>query len=96
MVPNDHPYWDKMAAESDPAEDAATAIGKAMDRIIERMWTLAATTVAGFAAKARTLRHTQCKSGDSDEAMHEWDWDDECLERFIRDIEIAAAGRASA
>ncbi|KAB0680177.1 hypothetical protein [Aureimonas leprariae] len=64
--------------------------------VTEKIRALSATTLAGFAVKARTLRFDLAKWGDSPEPMLDWDWDDESLERFVREIEAAGGGRTLA
>ncbi|KAB0679050.1 hypothetical protein [Aureimonas leprariae] len=92
----DHPFWSDWAAECGSVEDQMEAANDSLNDLCERIRAIRATTLAGFAVKARMLRYDMCKPGDNPAPMEDWDWDDECLERFVREIEAAANGRVLA
>ncbi|GGD93615.1 hypothetical protein GCM10011390_10440 [Aureimonas endophytica] len=76
----------------DPAIVASDDAARVADKLAIRIRSIPAKTLAGVAVKARTLRYDLCKWGDDPEPMSEWDWDDFCLESFIRGIQEIGGG----
>jgi len=76
--------------ECDPSFDASYLALEAVEAVASKIRDADPRTARDLFVKARILRFDLCLRGDPSVAAQDWDWDVECLERFIASAQALA------
>lgn len=82
MRPGTDAYW----AFTGPTNEKACRASDAVEAVATLIREKEAATPAGLLVKAKALRWDACLYGDDEQPIEEWDWDKECVHRFIAEL----------
>jgi len=76
--------------ECDPFFEASDRASEAVEAVASKIRDAEPRTARDLFVKARILRFDLCLRGDTSVPEQDWDWDVECLERFIANAQALA------